>query len=107
MASLSRPYQTDRTTNTESTMHEVNLALHSPSRHAPTEHNRAEVARGSIGAVVHVAKLMPDDPVLMCSTSAAIYNFVSRQGGSICFFAVHPFTASTANKAGLQRLPVD
>lgn len=46
-----------------------------------TEHNRAEVARGSIGAVVHVAKLMADDPVLVCTVSAAVYNFVSRQGG--------------------------
>lgn len=45
------------------------------------EHNRAEVARNSIAAVVHVAKLMPDDPVLACAVSAAIYNFVSRQGG--------------------------
>lgn len=45
-----------------------------------TEHNRAEVARGSIGAVVHVAKLMADDPVLVCAVSAAVYNFVSRQG---------------------------
>ncbi|CAN0035469.1 unnamed protein product [Ectocarpus fasciculatus] len=43
------------------------------------EHNRAEVARGSIGAVVHVAKLMADDPVLVCAVSAAVYNFVSRQ----------------------------
>lgn len=50
--------------------------------HAHTEHNRAEVARGSIGAVVHVAKLMADDPVLVCAVSAAVYNFVSRQGGS-------------------------
>lgn len=47
----------------------------------PPEHNRAEVARGSIGAVVHVAKLMADDPVLVCAVSAAVYNFVSRQGG--------------------------
>ncbi|CAN0550196.1 unnamed protein product [Ectocarpus sp. 12 AP-2014] len=43
------------------------------------DHNRAEVARGSIGAVVHVAKLMADDPVLVCAVSAAVYNFVSRQ----------------------------
>jgi len=48
--------------------------------HRPPEHNRAEVARGSIGAVVHVAKLMADDPVLVCAVSAAVYNFVSRQG---------------------------
>lgn len=51
-------------------------------RQSSAEHNRAEVARGSIGAVVHVAKLMADDPVLACAVSAAVYNFVSRQGGS-------------------------
>lgn len=38
------------------------------------------MARGSIAAVVHVAKLMLDDPVLVSTVSAAVYNFVSRQG---------------------------
>eukprot|EP00904_Undaria_pinnatifida_P001545 jgi/Undpi1/11391/HiC_scaffold_30.g13688.m1 len=42
-------------------------------------HNRADVARGSIAAVVHVAKVMPEDQVLACAVSAAVYNFVSRQ----------------------------
>lgn len=34
---------------------------------------------------MHVAKLMVDDPVIVCTVSAAVYNFVSRQGGSSCF----------------------
>lgn len=49
------------------------------------------MARGSIGAVVHVAKLIADDPVLACAVSTAVYNFVSRQGGLVCqlFFLLY------------------
>lgn len=49
------------------------------------EHSRSEVARGSIAAILFVAKLMMDDPTLVATASTAIYNFVSREGAQRCF----------------------